>query len=81
MPKIGIEPDTCMSDPILEAFRGNPEFVALMKSMVVHRPVIPAFSLAKTESEQYMVVEAIKFNTARRQGFDALYLHLTGTQL
>jgi hypothetical protein len=68
-------------DKLLEAFRGNAEFVALMKSMVVHRPVIPAFSLAPTKDEQEQIIEALKFNTARRQGFDALFQRLTGIQL
>lgn len=66
-----------MSD-LLTHLRGQPEFVAVLKDMQKHRPVIPAFSLAKTADEQYMVIEAIKYNTALRQGFDILYQRLTG---
>jgi ribosomal protein L39E len=67
-----------MVDDLIKTFRSNPEFVQMMKAMQKNRPVIPAFSLAQTADEQYMIVERIKYATAMRQGFDILYQHLTG---
>ena len=63
---------------LLKAIRENPEFRAAMEEALKHRPVIPAFSICKTKDEQDMVVENIKYYTAMRQGWDGLYLYLTG---
>lgn len=67
-----------MTTDLLTALRGNEEFVAALRDAAKHRPLIPDFNLAATETELYMIVERIKYHTAMRQGFDLLYQHLTG---
>lgn len=66
-----------MSD-LLNELRKNPEFQAVLDDALKHRPVIPAFVICGTKDEQDMVIEQIKYHTARRNGFDFLYQHLTG---
>ena len=66
-----------MSD-LLKAIRENPEFRAVMEEALRQRPIVPAFSICKTKDEQDMVVENIKYFTAMKQGWDALFQHLTG---
>jgi len=66
-----------MSD-LLDGLRKNPEFNAVLKDALKHRPVIPAFVISDTQEQQYMVIERIKANTMMRQGFDLLYQYLTG---
>lgn len=66
-----------MSD-ILNEVRKSPEFRAAMEESLKHRPVIPAFVICDTKDEQEMVVEKIKFHTARQNGFDFLYQYLVG---
>lgn len=67
-----------MTDELLKALRENPEFKQVMQDAMKHRPVVSNFAICKTKDEQEMVVEAIKFSTGMRQGFDLLYAHLTG---
>lgn len=66
---------------LLKAMRENPEFKAVLEEALRIRPIVPAFNIMKTESEQYMVVENIKYYTAMKQGFDLLYQYLTGRSL
>lgn len=67
-----------MNKDLLTELRARGEFAAVMTDLLEHRPAVPAFALAKTHEEQYMIVERIKYHTAMQQGFDLLYQHLTG---
>lgn len=66
-----------MSD-LLNELRTKPEFIAVLKDSLKHRPVIPAFVISETQEQQYMVVERIKQHTMMRNGFDLLYVYLVG---
>lgn len=68
-----------MSD-LLDAVRKDENFKAVMKEAAKIRPLVPEFSICKTKDEQEMVVEAIKFNTALRRGYDLLFTYLTGNK-
>lgn len=63
---------------LLNALRKNPEFAAVLKDALKHRPIVPQFTICKTKDEQDMIVETIKYYTALRNGWDALYQYLTG---
>jgi hypothetical protein len=63
---------------LLEAIRKNPEFTAVLRESLKHRPVIPAFVISETQEQQYMVIENIKNYTMMQRGFDQLYQYLTG---
>jgi hypothetical protein len=66
-----------MSD-LLNEVRKSPEFQAVMDEALKHRPVVPAFVICDTKDAQEMVIENIKFQTARQNGFDFLYQFLVG---
>lgn len=65
---------------LLEAIRKDEKFRAVMKEALSKRPVVPDFSLARTKDEQEMIIENLKFATALKQGFDVLYVYLTGNK-
>ena len=66
-----------MSD-LLKSLQKNEEFKAVMEEMLKHRPIVTAFSICRTKDEQEQNIEAIKYYTALRNGFDLLYHVLTG---
>lgn len=63
---------------LLIALRDVPEFRAVMNSMLLHRPIVPAYRPQATADAQQMHVEDIKFQSAKQEGFDLLFLALTG---
>jgi hypothetical protein len=67
-----------MTTDLLKQEREREEFKQIMKEAERLRPVIPAFSLCKTKDEQDMMIEAIKYHTSMRSGFDLLFQHLAG---
>jgi hypothetical protein len=42
------------------------------------RPVVPAFRPSQSQEENFSLLERIKYESGRKEGFDLLYLHLTG---
>lgn len=62
----------------LQELRINPLFVASMKEVKKHRPLVPAYKPCHSREEADSLMEQIKFESGRKEGFDLLYLLLTG---
>jgi hypothetical protein len=69
-------------DPVVRQFlqelRINKLFHASMKEISKHRPVVPAYKPGQSREEADSLMERIKFESGRKEGFDLLYLLLTG---
>lgn len=62
----------------LRLLRERPEFQMALKSVRMQRPVIPQYRPGKTPEEEQNIVNRIKFETGRQDGFDLLFTFLTG---
>ena len=62
----------------LGQLRSDPKFRHVLKELKDVRPVIPFYKPQDTIDAQAMLIEQIKYSTATQQGFDLLYLILTG---
>ena len=51
-----------------------------MEDMVKMRPVVPDYMPQKTRDETANLIEQIKHQSSRQQGFDYLYQALTGNK-
>jgi hypothetical protein len=49
-----------------------------MKELKKFRPVVPAYRPCQSTEETQALWESIKYETGRQQGFDKIYLLLTG---
>lgn len=68
-----------VSKAFLQDMRVNPAFRSAMKFIAEnHRPVVPAYKSAQTKEEEFAMLERIKFESGRQEGFDLVYLLLTG---
>ena len=56
----------------------NPMFKGLMAEMKKHRPVVPAYKPCQSREEADSLMERIKYESGRQEGFDLLFLRLTG---
>lgn len=73
MTDISAEAKACLAE-----LRANQIFHRLMKELrALSRPVVPGYRPGSTE-EIAMLVEKIKYETGRQEGFDLIYLYLTG---
>lgn len=63
---------------LLRALQENPDFQTVMDFALSYRPVIPEYKPGETIDETANVMERIKFYSAQRQGFDALFQMLSG---
>lgn len=63
---------------LLKQLRASPDFQAVMKELVKHRPVIPYYTVQRTMDETNLLVEKIQAESCRQQGFDLLYQLLMG---
>ena len=52
-----------------------------MKEMKERRPVLPRYQPQATSEANQELLEKIKFETGRQDGFDLIYLILTGERL
>lgn len=69
--------------PVHKAFMAelvvNPMYKGALKELCqILRPVVPAFKPGHTREEDFSLLERIKYESGRKEGFDLLYLHLTG---
>ena len=62
----------------LGQIKGDPKYRLVLKELKQLRPLIPTYRPQETRDSEAQLVEQIKFETARQQGFDLLYLALTG---
>lgn len=63
---------------LIKALRESPEFQAIMTEIVNTRPLIPDYTPQKTRDETENLIEQIKHRSSCRQGWDILFLALTG---
>ena len=66
-----------MNIDLLKKLNAMPEFQAVMAESKQHRPIVPEFKILKTRDEQEHLLDQIKFQTGRRDGFDFLFRLLT----
>lgn len=67
-----------LAKQFLQELRLNPLFKQAMKDMQQFRPVVPAYKPGQSREEADSLIEMIKFESGRQQGFDLLHLYLTG---
>jgi len=63
---------------LLRALQESPDFQVVMDEALAYRPVIPEYKPGETIDETANIIERIKFYSAQRQGFDALFQMLSG---
>ncbi len=66
---------------LLKALRESREFKIIMEGVKENRPIVPAYKPQKTIDETQNVIERIKYESARQEGFDLLYQTLTGHKI
>ena len=62
----------------LQELRLNPLFKEAMKEVQKFRPVVPAYKPGQSREEADSLIERIKYESGRLEGFDLVYLILTG---
>jgi hypothetical protein len=58
--------------------REHPLFKDLINEINKQRPVIPTYQPGQSQEETYSLLERIKFESGRKEGFDLALLLLTG---
>lgn len=53
-------------------------FKGWMEELEKQRPVVPEYRPQETRDAEHALLERIKYETARQQGFDLFRLYLTG---
>jgi len=61
--------------------RINPLFREWLKELQQTRPVVPKYVPGESTMETEALLERIKYESGRREGFDLMYLLLSGEQL
>jgi hypothetical protein len=57
----------------------NPIYKKAMQEISeMTRPVVPSFKPGMNQEENFSLLERIKYESGRKEGFDLLYLRLTG---
>lgn len=67
-----------LSKQFLSELRLNPLFQEAMKEIQKFRPVVPHYQPGESTEEVSSLIERIKFESGRQEGFDLIYLILTG---
>jgi hypothetical protein len=65
---------------LLKQLRESENFQAIMREIVKNRPVIAEYRPQSTRDETENLIEQIKYETAKRSGFDLLYTLLSGSK-
>lgn len=70
-------------DEVLKVFHQelalDPRFKALMRELnKQHRPCVPSYRPGQSREEADSLLERIKYESGRQEGFDLLFLRLTG---
>jgi hypothetical protein len=69
---------TPLAKQFLQELRLNPLFKEAMKEIKKFRPQVPAYRPGHSLEENSSLMERIKFESGRLEGFDLIYLLLTG---
>jgi len=64
---------------LIAQLRASPEFQMIVTELRQNRPVIPRYVVAETTQERELLIEQIKCQTFKQDGFDLLYRLLTGS--
>lgn len=67
-----------LAKQFLQELRLNPLFKEAMKEVQKFRPVVPAYKPCQSREEADSLMERIKYESGRKEGFDLIYLVLTG---
>lgn len=62
----------------LQELRLNPLFKEAMKEVKKRRPIVPAYKPCQSREEADSLIEKIKYESGLKDGFDLIYLFLTG---
>jgi len=63
---------------LLKQLQESPDFQVVMDSMKQFRPVIPAYRPDSTTEADRALIEQIKYQSGRQDGFDLLFKFLVG---
>jgi hypothetical protein len=69
---------TKLAKQFLNELRTNPLFQETVKELKKFRPVVPAYKPCQSQEETSSLWERIKFESGKQEGFDLIYLLLTG---
>lgn len=69
---------TPLAKQFLSELRENPLFREAMKDVKKFRPVVPVYKPGQSREEADSLMERIKYESGRKEGFDLIYLLLTG---
>ncbi len=69
---------TPLAKQFLNELRENPIFQAAVKELNKFRPIVPKYKPGQSSEENSSLLEVIKYESGRKEGFDLLYLLLTG---
>lgn len=64
---------------LLAQLRASPEFQMIMTDMRQQRPVVPRYVVTETTEGREMLIEQIRCQTFKQDGFDLLFKLLTGS--
>lgn len=72
-------------NPVIKEFvlqvRINPLFSEWMKDLKQARPVVPKYVPGESTMETEALLERIKYESGRKEGFDLVYLLISGEKL
>lgn len=63
---------------LLKQLREMPGFDLVMDGLKQFRPVVPSYKPGESLEDSARIIEEIKFQSGRQDGFDLLYRALTG---
>ena len=65
----------------LVEIKNDPKFKQVMKEFKELRPVVPKYKPQQSMESSAELYERIKYESARQDGFDLIFLYLTGEKL
>lgn len=67
-----------MSASMLKQLQDSPEFQAVMEDILRLRPLVPKYFPDNSEVSEQVLLNRIKYQSGRLEGFDNLWTTLTG---
>jgi hypothetical protein len=67
-----------LAKQFLQELRFNPLFKEAMAEVKKFRPVVPEYKPCQSREEADSLMEKIKYESGRKDGFELIYLLLTG---
>ena len=69
-----------MNQSFIIALRDLEIFRAAMREVLEQRPVVPAYKPCRTSEDEQMLLAEIRYQSGAQQGFDMLWITLTGNK-